>query len=98
MSMFAKLKQFKDMRTKAKSLQNLLADEKVEATAAWGKIKMTMNGNQEAESVTIDQELLTDKSKLENAIKEVTNDAIKKTQRVMADKIRKEGGLNMPGL
>ncbi len=34
--MFAKLKQFRDMRGKAKNLQNLLADEKVEASAAWG--------------------------------------------------------------
>ena len=96
--MFAKLKQFRDMRSKAKNLQNILADEKVEARAAWGKIKMTMNGNQTVESVTIDTELLADKEKLEKAVKEVTNEAIKKTQRVMAEKIKKEGGLNMPGL
>ncbi|MEK9183383.1 MAG: YbaB/EbfC family nucleoid-associated protein [Patescibacteria group bacterium] len=96
--MFAKLKQFRDMRSKAKNLQNILADEKVEASAAWGKIKMTMNGNQTVESVTIDTELLADKEKLEKAVKEVTNEAIKKTQRVMAEKIKKEGGLNMPGL
>lgn len=93
--MFAKLKQFKDMRSKAKNLQNLLADEKVEASAAWGKIKMTMNGNQQVESVAIDQELLTNKEKLEGAVKEVTNEAIKKTQRVMAEKMRKEGGLDI---
>lgn len=96
--MFAKLKQFKDMRSKAKNLQNLLADEKVEASAAWGKIKMTMNGNQQVETVVIDPELLTNKEKLESAVKEVTNEAIKKTQRVMAEKMRKEGGLNVPGL
>ncbi len=56
---------------------------------------MVMNGNQQVESVTIDPELLTNKEKLESAVKEATNDAIKKTQRVMADKIRKEGGLDM---
>lgn len=83
------------MRSKAKNLQNLLADEKVEASAAWGKMKMVMNGNQQVESVTIDPELLTNKEKLESAVKEATNEAIKKTQRVMAEKMRKEGGLDI---
>lgn len=83
------------MRSKAKNLQNLLADEKVEASAAWGKMKMVMNGNQQVESVTIDPELLTNKEKLEDAIKETTNEAIKKTQRVMAEKMRKEGGFDI---
>ena len=40
--MFTKLKQFKEMRDKAKIIQNTLAEEKVEASAAWGKIKMVL--------------------------------------------------------
>ncbi len=94
--MFEKLKQFKDLRTKAKSLQSLLADEKVEGSAAWGKIKMSMNGNQEVLSVTIDPDLLGNKAKLEEAIKEVTNDTIKKAQKVMANKMMKDGNFKMP--
>ncbi len=96
--MFSKLKQFKELRSKAKTLQSALAEEKVEASAAWGKIKMVMNGNQEAQSVTIDPELLANKEKLEGAIKDVTNEAIKKTQRVMAEKMRQDGGFKMPGM
>lgn len=96
--MFEKLKQFKDLRTKAKSLQNILAEEKVEGSAAWGKIKMAMNGNQEVLSVTIDQELIGNKEKLEGAVKEVANDAIKKAQKVMANKMMKDGSFKMPGL
>ncbi|KKR48675.1 MAG: hypothetical protein UT86_C0003G0004 [Candidatus Magasanikbacteria bacterium GW2011_GWC2_40_17] len=96
--MFEKLKQFKDLREKAKDIQSKLAEEKVLATAAWGKIKMEMNGNQEVLSVSVDEELLASKSKIEDAIKEVTNEAIKKAQKVMADKMMKDGGFKMPGM
>ncbi len=96
--MFNKLKQFKEMRSKAKNLQNLLADEKAEATAAWGKIKMTINGNQEVTAVSVDKEMLADKEKLESAIKDVTNEAIKKTQRLMAEKLRSQGDFKWPGM
>lgn len=94
--MFSKLKQFKDLRGQAKSLQAKLATEVVEASAAWGKIKMTMNGNQEALSVTIDPELLTSKEKMEGAVKDVVNDAVKKVQRVMAEKLRNDPNFKMP--
>ncbi|HPV70393.1 MAG TPA: YbaB/EbfC family nucleoid-associated protein [Candidatus Magasanikbacteria bacterium] len=96
--MFEKLKQFKDLREKAKDIQGMLAEEKITATAAWGKIKMEMNGNQEVLSVTIDPELLSSKEKMENAIKEVTNEAIKKAQKVMAEKMMKDGGFKMPNM
>lgn len=96
--MFEKLKQFKDLREKAKDIQGMLAEEKITATAAWGKIKMEMNGNQEVLSVTIDPELLSSKEKMENAIKEVTNEAIKKAQKVMAEKMMKDGSFKMPNM
>lgn len=95
--MFSKLKQFRDLRSQAKTLQNTLAGEKVEASAAWGKIKMVMNGNQEVQSVTIDPEMLGNKEKLEGAIKDVTNEAVRKVQKIMAEKVR-QGGFKMPGL
>jgi hypothetical protein len=96
--MFNKLKQFKNLRDKAKTLQNSLSEEKIEASAAWGKIKMVMDGNQEVKSVTIDPELLTSKEKTEIAVKDVVNDAVKKVQKVMAEKLRKDGNFNFPGL
>jgi len=96
--MFEKLKQFKDLRSKAKNLQGQLAKEEIIATAAWSKIKMVMNGNQEVLKVEVDLELLKNKAKLEDAIKEVTNDAIKKVQNIMAKKMMKDGGFKMPGM
>ncbi len=98
--MFNKLKQFKDLRDQAKKLQNALAQETVEASAAWGKVKIVMNGNQEIVSVSIDPELLNEagKEKLESAVKEAANDAVKKVQKVMAQKMQAMGGLNFPGM
>ena len=98
MTMFSKLKQFKDLRDQAKKIQDVLKDVTVEGTAAWGKIKVSMNGNQEVTSVSIDPELLSDKAKLEDAVKEAYNDTVKKAQRAMADQMRKSGNLNLPGL
>src|SRR3989338_8514202 len=98
MTMFSKLKQFKDLRDQAKKIQEVLKDVSVEGTAAWGKIKVLMNGNQEVTSVTIDPELLVDKTKLEEAVKEAYNDTVKKAKRAMADQMSKSGNLNIPGL
>lgn len=96
--MFQKLKQYKDLRDQSKKIQSGLSEKKIEASAAWGKIKMTMNGNQEVAGVTIDSELLQNKVKLEEAVKDVTNEAIKKSQKLMAEQMRAMGGLNIPGL
>lgn len=96
--MFSKLKQFKDLRSQAKKIQNVLADESAEGSGGWGKVKVKMNGNQEVQAVTIDPELLVvaNKDKAEAAVKEATNDAIKKIQKIMAQKIQGMGGIDMP--
>jgi nucleoid-associated protein EbfC len=98
--MFSKLKEIKDLRSQAKTLQNALNEEHVEASAAWGKIKIKMDGNQEVEAVEIDRELLSadKKSDLEKGIKDAVNEANHKVQKIMAEKVRKQGGLNIPGL
>lgn len=98
--MFNKLKQFKDLRSQAKKIQSVLSDEKAEGSGGWGKVKVTMSGNQEVTGVVIAPELLAadQKEKLEGAIKEATNDVIKKIQKVMAEKIQGMGGLDLPGL
>ena len=99
MTMFSKLKQFKDLKDQAKQIQNTLAQESAEGSAEWGKVKIEMNGNQEILNVEIDPELLTsnNKDKLESAIKEATNDALKKVQKIMAEKMQ-QSGFNLPGM
>ena len=90
--MFTKLKQFKDIRSKAKTIQDALAQESVEGSAAWGKVAITMNGNQQVTNVTIDPSLLSDATALANHIKDAVNDAVQKVQKTMAAKLKDLGG------
>lgn len=99
--MFNKLKQYKDMRAQAKNLQNQLAQESVTTNSAGGKVVLTMNGNLSITGLAIDDEIMAvdKKEKLQNAIKDAHEDAVKKIQRIMAMKVRENGGLkNIPGI
>jgi len=96
--MFNKLKQFKDLRNQAKTLQSALKEESV--TVEKGGVTITMDGNQEVRSCTVETALLAPQKKadLEAAVKNATNAAIEKTKRVMAQKMQSMGGLDQFGL
>jgi DNA-binding YbaB/EbfC family protein len=93
MSVFSKLKQFKDLRDQGKKLQDALSGES--ATVTSGGVAITMDGNFQLTGVAIDEELLNPakKEKLQNAIKDAHGDAIKKMQRIMASKMQEMGGM-----
>lgn len=84
--MFNKLKQFKDLRSQAKTLQNALKEETIEVEK--GGVTITMDGNQEITNVNVSSGLLTPEKKqdLEKAIKDANTSAIEKTKRIMAKK------------
>jgi len=90
--MFEKLKQFKDLRDKAKDLQNALGAEII--TGEKGGIKITMDGNMNVSAVALEKEM--GKEEVEKKMPDAINEVIKKTQRVMAEKMRAMGGL--PGM
>ncbi|MDD5527451.1 MAG: YbaB/EbfC family nucleoid-associated protein [Patescibacteria group bacterium] len=90
--MFEKLKQLKDLRDKAKTLQNALGAETISADK--NGIKITMDGNMNVSAVVLEKEM--NKEELEKKLPDAINDVIKKTQRVMAEKMRAMGGL--PGM
>jgi DNA-binding YbaB/EbfC family protein len=93
--MFEKLKQVKDYRDKAKKIQSALKDEHVEGSGGWGKVKISMDGNQEVQDVTIAPELLAPNrgTELEKSVKDAINDAIKSAQKKMAARVKDMGGL-----
>lgn len=90
--MFNKLKQLKDLRSQAKTMQNALSGEKIELEK--NGIKISMNGNMEIVEMSINNDL--SKEEIAKISKDLFNDAIKKTQRVMAKKMQEMGGF--PGL
>jgi len=90
--MFNKLKQFKDLRSQAKTMQDALAEERISEEK--GGVKITMNGNMEVLSVVIESGLT--KEVIETSVKNAVNETIKKAQRIMAKKLQDMGGF--PGL
>jgi len=99
--MLTKLKQFKDLRSQAKALQDKLAEETISVKAAGDKIVMTLDGNLKMVGLAIDDDLLQPNKKetLQEGIKKAHEEATKKMQRIMAMKMKEMGGLpNIPGL
>ena len=97
--MFNKLKQVKDLRSQAKTLQNSLAEEAIEVTNK--DCSMKMDGNQKIINLDIDEKYLekSQKSQLENVVIELHEQATKKVQKVMMQKMREQGGFdNFPGM
>lgn len=90
--MFNKLKDLSTLKKQANEMQKQLAEEIIEVENKG--VKVVMNGNQEVLSVTINIEL--GKEDQEKYLKETFNDAVKKVQRVMAQKMMASGGF--PGL
>lgn len=90
--MFNKLKQFKDLRSQAKTMQSALAQESV--TEEKNGVKLTLNGNLEIIELILNPELNVDNQA--SAVKSCFNDAIKRAQRLMAKKLQEMGGI--PGL
>jgi len=97
--MLNKLKQFKDIRDQAKTLQSALAEETV--TVKEGGVSLVMDGNLSVKSLDISEDMLTPakKEKLQKDIIKAYDEAMKKMQRIMAMKMKEMGGLpNIPGL
>jgi DNA-binding protein YbaB len=90
--MFNKLKQFKDLRSQAKTMQNALAQETISEEK--NGVKIVLNGNMEVLEVKLNDGLA--KNAQEDAVKNCLNEAIKKAQRVMAKKLQDMGGI--PGM
>lgn len=98
MSMFTKLKQFKDLRNQGKKLQDALAGETVTIKTFGDRVTLVMDGNLKIMTLDIAPDALSPdkKEKLQNAIKEAHDDALKKMQRVIAGKMQEMGGF--PGM
>ena len=90
--MFSKLKQFRDLRSQAKTMQDALAQETI--TEEKNGIKVVLNGNMEVIDLTINEGL--SKGSQEEALKSCFNNAVKRAQKVMAKKLQDMGGF--PGM
>lgn len=98
--MFNKIKQFKDLRAQAKKMQEELSEQTVHADAMSGKLALVMDGNQQVLSLEIGSEVLQEgnKEKLQSELKDLFNNAVKKVQKQVAQKMMKDKNLNLNDL
>ena len=85
--MFDKLK----MMNQARSMQKKMEGETF--TEEFQGVQIVINGKQEVLDVNVNnEELLSDKNKLEGAFKDAINNAVRKSQMAMAEKMKEEMG------
>lgn len=95
------LKQAQQMHSKITKLQEEMAGRTVEASSGGGMVHIVMNGKQEVLSARIDPEVVSkeDVDMLQDLIVAAFNEAIRKSQEMMTEEMKKvTGGLNVPGL
>lgn len=90
--MFDKMKQLMEIQKKAKEMQKTLDSIRLEKTSPDGKIRLTMNGNNRVESLSIDDSLLSPAQK--QALEKKLADLITET----AEEIRKQVASQAMGL
>jgi DNA-binding YbaB/EbfC family protein len=95
------LKQAQQMHARISQLQEEMAEKTVEASSGGGMVNIVMNGKQEVMTVRIDPEVVNreDTEMLQDLIAAAVNEAIRKSQEMMAEEMKKiTGGLSIPGL
>lgn len=92
------MKQAQRMQEELKRAQDEIAAMEVAGEAGAGLVKVTMNGRHDVKSVKIAPELLQDDvTMLEDLVAAAVNDAVRKVERVSADKMSGMAqGLNLP--
>jgi len=88
------------MHAKIAQLQEEMAGKTVEASSGGGMVTIAMNGKQEVLSIRIDPEVVNkeDIGMLQDLIVAAINEAIRKSQEMMTEEMKKvTGGLSIPG-
>ena len=95
------LKQAQELQAKLAKIQDELANTHIEATSGGGAVKVTINGQQEIQSVKISPEVVNpqDMEMLEDLVLAAIKDAYTKSQELASQKMGGlTGGLKIPGL
>jgi DNA-binding YbaB/EbfC family protein len=95
------LKQAQQMHARISQLQEEMAQKTVETSSGGGMVNIVMNGKQEILSLRIDPEVVNreDVEMLQDLIAAAVNEAIRKSQELMTEEMKKiTGGLSIPGI
>lgn len=95
------MKQAQKMQADMARVQEELKSESVEASAGGGMVKVTMTGDLQVKSVSIDPAAVDpdDVAMLEDIVAAATNEALRQAQELAGAKMSAvTGGMNIPGL
>jgi len=95
------LKQVQKLQEEMARVQEVLAQERVEATAGGGVVRAVVSGQGDLISITIDPGVVdpSDVTMLEDLIVAATGEALRKARDLAAGKMKEAtGGLQIPGL
>ena len=95
------MKQAQKLQARMLKIQEELAEKTVESAAGGGMIKVVANGRQQVVSIRIEKEVVNpeDVEMLQDLILAAVNDALTKSQEMVAAEMGKlTGGLSLPGL
>jgi len=97
--MLDKMKALLDMQKKMAQMKQGLEDTAFDTASPDGMVKITMSGTQEVKAVVIQADIKAiEKNRLEGALKEAYNKAIKHSHDLAAQKMKEVTGFNLPGL
>ncbi|WP_025322029.1 YbaB/EbfC family nucleoid-associated protein [Deferrisoma camini] len=97
------MRQAQEMQRRMAKVQEEVAQRTVEAAAGGGMVRCVVNGKQEVVSLTIEPEVVDpdDVEMLQDLVLAAVNEAIKRSQEMVAEEMGKVAGglgLNLPGL
>ncbi len=97
------MRQAQEMQRRMAKVQEEVAQRTVEAAAGGGMVRCVVNGKQEVVSLTIEPEVVDpdDVEMLQDLVTAAVNEAIKRSQEMVAEEMGKVAGglgLNLPGL
>ena len=95
------MKQAQKLQARMLKMQEELAQRTVESAVGGGMITVVANGKQQIVSIRIEKEVVNpdDVEMLQDLILAAVNDALHKSQEMVASEMGKlTGGLNLPGL
>jgi DNA-binding YbaB/EbfC family protein len=95
------MRQAQELQAKLARAQEELASATIEASSGGGAVKVTINGQQEVQSIKISPEAINpeDVEMLEDLVLAAINEATAKSKELAAERLSKvTGGLNIPGL
>jgi DNA-binding YbaB/EbfC family protein len=95
------MKEAQKLQARMLKMQEELAEKTVESAVGGGMIKVVANGRNQVVSIRIEKEVVNpeDVEMLQDLILAAVNDALAKSQEMVAAQMSKlTGGLNLPGL